>query len=338
MAALEDKVLQKAMAQTILMPVYEPEFLGFSYGFRPGRGAHDALDALTLGIERRKVNWIVDADVRSYFDMIPRDVLIAFLEQRIGDRRVIRLIRKWLNAGVIADGTLTDTGRGTPQGGTIGPCLAKVFLHHVLDLWFHRQWRPNIPNGDDFVVGFQYKRDAERFLCDLKDRLAADSLELHPGKTRLIEFGRSALADRRARGERRAETFDFLGFTHDCRTTRKGQLGLYRKPMTKRVNRVLAHIKTALHRRMHHDIHETARWLGRVLNGWLRYYAVPTSFSYLKMFVHCLEKLWLRILRRRSQKDRTTWDRFKRLAEAHWPQLRILHPWPTRRFAVNHPR
>ena len=221
-AALEDKIVQSAVAETILVPIFEPEFLGFSYGFRPGRGAHDALDALAFGIERRKVNWIADADIRAYFDQIDRGWLLRFVEHRIGDRRVIRLISKWLSAGVMKEGEWRDNLRGTPQGSIVSPVLANVYLHYVLDLWFQRTWRARTARGDtiivryadDFVVGFQYKRDAEQFLCDLKDRLAAFSLELHPDKTRLIEFGKFAMADRRARGERRPETFDFLGVTH----------------------------------------------------------------------------------------------------------------------------
>ena len=345
-AALEDKIVQKAVAETLLLPIFEPEFLGFSYGFRPGRGAHDALDALAFGIERRRVNWIVDADIRSYFDRIDRNWLVRFLEHRIGDRRVIRLIIKWLNAGVMEEGEWRDDLRGTPQGAIVSPILANIYLHYVLDLWFQRKWRTRIARGDtiivryadDFVVGFQHKRDAERFLSDLKGRLALFSLELHPDKTRLLEFGKFATANRRARGERRPETFDFLGFTHYCRTQRNGRFGLGRKPIGKRVNRTLRRIKTELRRRMHHNLYEVAKWLGRVLGGWLRYYAVPTSFPWLKRFAFRLKRLWLRVLRLRSQKDRSTWNTVDKLAKAAWPSLKIVHPWPNTRFAVNHPR
>ena len=345
-AALEDKIVQTAVAETILVPIFEPEFLGFSYGFRPGRGAHDALDALAYGIERRKVNWIVDADIRAFFDQLDRSWLVKFVEHRIGDRRVIRLISKWLGAGVMEEGEWWDTQRGTPQGSSVSPVLANIYLHFVLDLWFQRKWRSRIARGettivryaDDFVVGFQYKRDAERFLCDLKDRLADFSLELHPDKTRLIEFGRFAMANRRARGERRPETFDFLGFTHYCRTTRKGRFGLGRKPIRKRVTRTLKRIEAELRRRMHDNVYEVAIWLGRVVGGWLRYYAVPTSARSLKPFGLRLKRLWLRVLRRRSQKDRFTWDKVDLLAMVFWPRPRIMHPWPSTRFAVNHPR
>ena len=345
-AALEDKIVQTAVAETILVPIFEPEFLGFSYGFRPGRGAHDALDALAYGIERRRVNWIVDADIRAFFDQLDRSWLVQFVEHRIGDRRVIRLISKWLGAGVMEEGEWWDTQRGTPQGSSVSPVLANIYLHFVLDLWFQRKWRTRTACGettivryaDDFVVGFQYKRDAERFLCDLKDRLADFSLELHPDKTRLIEFGRFAMANRRARGERRPETFDFLGFTHYCRTTRKGRFGLGRKPIRKRVTRTLKRIEAELRRRMHDNVYEVAIWLGRVVGGWLRYYAVPTSARSLKTFGLRLKRLWLRVLRRRSQKDRFTWDKVDLLAMVFWPRPRIMHPWPSTRFAVNHPR
>ena len=285
-------------------------------------------------------------NIRAFFDRLDRSWLVKFVEHRIGDRRVIRLISKWLGAGVIEEGEWRDTLWGVPQGSSVSPILANVYLHFVLDLWFQRKWRARIARGetiivryaDDFVVGFQYKRDAERFLCDLKDRLADFSLDLHPEKTRLIEFGRFAMADRRARGDRRPETFDFLGFTHYCRTTRKGHFGLGRKPIRKRVNRTLKRIEAELRRRMHDNVYEVAIWLGRVVGGWLRYYAVPTSFRSLKMFGFRLKRLWMRVLRRRSQKDCFNWGKVELLAAVFWPPLRIAHPWPDRRFAVNHPR
>ena len=345
-AALEDKIVQKAVTEIVLTPIYEPAFLGFSYGFRPGRGAHDALDALAVAITRRKVNWVVDCDIRAFFDSVSRDWLVRFLEHRIGDRRVIRLIVKWLKAGVMVDGRWQDTARGTPQGATASPALANVYLHYVLDLWFHRKWRPERAEGDaivvryadDAVVGFEHKRDAERFLHALGERLGRFDLALHPDKTRLIEFGRNAEADRRARGLGRPETFDFLGFTHYCRKTRGGRFGLGRKPAAKRVRRTLKRIAEALRRRMHHDLHEVARWLGRVVNGWLNYYAVPTSARFLQSFVHTLKRMWLKVLRRRSQRDRFSWQRLQALVDRYWPTPRIRHPWPSTRFAVKYPR
>ena len=306
----------------------------------------DALDALAFGIERRKVSWIVDADLRAYFDTIPRDWLITFLEHRIGDRRVIRLIRKWLNAGVIESGSWADTGMGTPQGAIVSPVLANVFLHYVLDLWFHKKWRPNVPDGeaiivryaDDIVVGFQHKRDAERYLRDVRERLARFGLSLHQDKTRLVEFGRFADLNRRQRGVGKPETFDFLGLTHYCTTTLRGRFRLGRKPVAKRVNRTLARIDEVLRKRWHHDIWEVGRWLGRVCNGWLNYFAVPGSGRFIRAFLRRLQRRWMRALRRRSQRARFSWKRLERMTEILWPRASIRHPWPDQRFAVKHPR
>ena len=345
-AALEDKIVQKAVTEIILTPIYEPVFLGFSYGFRPGRGAHDALDALAVAIDRRKVNWVVDCDIRKFFDSVSRDWLVRFLERRIGDRRVIRLIVKWLKAGVMVDGQWQDTPQGTPQGAIVSPTLTNIYLHYVLDLWFHRKWRPERADGDaiivryadDVVVGFEHRRHAERFLHALGERLGQFDLALHPDKTRLIEFGRHAEANRRARGEGRPETFDFLGFTHYCRKTRSGRFGLGRKPAAKRVRRTLRRIADVLRRRMHHDLHEVARWLRRVVNGWLNYYAVPTSSPHLEQFIRILQRVWMKVLRRRSQRGRFSWQRLKALVDRYWPKPLIRHPWPGALFAVKYPR
>lgn len=345
-AALEDKIVQRAMMEVILTPIYEEEFEGFSYGFRPGRGAHDALDAVAYVINRRKVNWIVDADIRKFFDTLDREWLMRFLEHRIGDRRVLRLIGKWLRAGVMEAGRQVDTGKGTTQGSVISPLLANVYLHYVLDLWVAKKWRPQEARGemyivryaDDYVAGFELRGDAQRFLRALKARFSRFGLELHPEKTRLIEFGRFAERDRRARGERRPETFDFLGFTHYCRRTRKGRFGMGRKPEAKRMSRTLKRIGMVLRKRMHGQVIQTGRWLGRVLRGWLDYYAVPPSFESLSSFVVRLQRIWYRILRERSQKDRFSWERLRSICAAHWPKLRIVHPWPQQRFAVNHRR
>ena len=345
-AALEDKVVQKAVVEVILTPIYEEEFLGISYGFRPGRGAHDALDALAYAVERRKVNWILDADIRGYFDSISRDWMLRFLEHRIADRRVLRLIAKWLRAGVLEEGRHIDSGRGTVQGSVISPMLANVYLHYVLDLWVVKRWRPQEAHGeviivryaDDYVVGFEWREDAVHFLRDLQERFGCFELELNTEKTRLIEFGRNAASNRRTRGEGRPETFDFLGFTHYCRETRSGRFGLGRTPVPKRMNRTLQRIKKDLRRRMHADVMSTGRWLGRVVRGWLNYYAVPTSFRALKQFAWRLRRIWLRVLRRRSQKDRCTWAWLLAISNRLWPKLRIIHPWPTIRFAVNHQR
>ena len=275
-----------AVVKCILTPIYEEEFRSFSYGFRPKRSAHNALDALAFVIERRKVNYIVDADIRKFFDMVDQGWLIRFLEHRIGDKRVIRLITKWLKAGVLVEGQRQDSEVGTPQGAVISPILANIYLHYVLDLWVQKRRKSRRSEGevyivryaDDFVVCFQYRREAKRFLRELHERLKKFGLSLHPGKTRLIKFGRFAGKDRKRRGEGRPETFDFLGFTHYCRRTRKGQFGLGRKPIAKRMARFLKRIKKQLIRRMHRKVGETGIWLGQVLKGWLNYYAVPTSF------------------------------------------------------------
>ena len=344
-ASIEDKILQRAVCQQILDPIYESEFAGFSYGFRPKRSAHDALDALAYAIERRKVNWMLDADIKSFFDQIDRERLMSFLEERIGDRRVLRLIRKWLSTGVLEAGVLSDTVQGTPQGAPISPLLANVYLHKVLDSWFAKEWRPERASGevyivryaDDFVLAFQHRSDAARFAKDLQDRLKEYGLELADHKTRLIEFGRYAQASRRKRGEGRPETFDFLGFTHYCRIKRNGRFGLGRKPIAKRVRRTLKAIKERLRAAMHDDPAETGQWLGMVLQGWFGYYAVPTSSRHLSSFKHELERLWLHSIRRRSQNDRFPWERLRALSAAHLPPARILHPWPAYRFAVKYP-
>jgi RNA-directed DNA polymerase len=342
-AAIEDKIVQKAVAEIILTPIYEAEFLGFSYGFRPGRGAHNALDALAVGIDRRKVSWVVDCDIRAFFDNVSRSWLVRFLEHRIGDKRVIRLIIKWLNAGVMEAGEWRDNLRGTPQGSVISPILANIYLHYVLDLWFQKKWRSHEVKGDaiivryadDFVVGFQHKRDAERFLDAAKERFGRFELDLHPDKTRLIEFGRFAWKDRRQRGQGRPETFDFLGFTHYCTKTRRGRFQLGRKPIAKRMSRTLKRIKEVLRRRMHDNVEETAKWLGKVVDGWLNYYAVPTSHRFLYRFLLRLKRMWRSILCRRSQKDRFKWASIARLEARHWPKLETRHPWPDQRFAVS---
>ena len=342
-AAIEDKIVQKAVTEIILTPIYEAEFLGFSYGFRPGRGAHKALDALAVGLTRRKINWVVDCDIRAFFDNVSRSWLVRFLEHRIGDKRVIRLILKWVNAGVMEAGEWRDELRGTPQGSVASPILANIYLHYVLDLWFQKKWRSREVEGDtvivryadDFVVGFQHKRDAERFLRAVKGRFKSFELEIHPNKTRLIEFGRYAQERRRERGMGRPETFDFLGFTHYCTEKIRGSFQLGRKPVAKRMSRTLKRIAEELRRRMHCDVIDTAKWLGRVVDGWLNYYAVPTSYRYLHRFAARLKRLWLRTLRRRSQKDRSKRADIARLVASHWPELGIRHPWPDQRFAVS---
>ncbi|MCP5000279.1 MAG: group II intron reverse transcriptase/maturase [Hyphomicrobiales bacterium] len=344
-AALEDKIVQAAVV-AILTPIYEAEFLGFSYGFRPGRGQHDALDALAYGVKGRNVWWILDADIRSFFDTISHEWLIRFIEHRVGDPRIIRLIRKWLQAGVLEDGQKIETKEGTPQGAVISPLLANIYLHYVYDLWAHA-WRKRQANGDmiivryadDTVVGFQYRATAARFLADLKDRLAKFSLSLHPGKTRLIEFGRFAAERRRRRGAGKPETFDFLGFTHICGTKRNGQgFQLLRRSKRKGKWAKVREIAEELRRIRHMPIEGQGRWLGGVLRGYYAYFAVPTNLGQVRALRHHVKVRWFLSLRRRSQKDRLSWRRMNALADRFLPLPIVLHPWPDYRFLVNHPR
>jgi len=343
-AALEDKIVQRAVV-ALLNTIYEEDFLGFSYGFRPGRGTHDALDALCVGIVSKKVSYILDADIRSFFDTVNQEWVIRFVEHRIGDQRIIRLIRKWLKAGVLEDGIVTVSDKGTAQGAVISPLLANIYLHYVLDLWAVR-WRQREATGDmtivryadDFIIGFQHEGDARRFLDEMRKRLQEFALSLHPEKTRLIEFGRFAAERRRRRGLGKPETFNFLGFTFICGKTRAGKFQLQRKTRRDRMQAKLRTIKEELRRRMHQPIPEQGQWLGRVVRGYFNHHAVPTNARALHVFRHHITDLWRRALRRRSQKDRITWARMTKLVDAWLPKPLILHPWPSDRFAVTHPR
>ena len=343
-AALEDKIVQRATA-AVLNAIYEEDFLGYSYGFRPKRGQHDALDALVVGIRSRRVNFIFDADVASFFDSVSKDWLVRFVEHRIGDVRIIRLIQKWLKAGVLEDGVVTVSEKGTGQGSVISPLLANVYLHYVFDLWAER-WRRREATGDmilmryadDIVVGFEHEADARRFWDDMRKRFEEFSLSLNPDKTRLIEFGRFA-ADRRARrGLGKPETFNFLGFTFICERNNRGQFLVKRITRRDRMRATLRKIKEELRRRMHQSIPEQGAWLKQVVGGFFAYHAVPTNGAALRAFYYYVERIWIRTLRRRSQKDRFSWQRVHRLAADWLPQPRILHPYPDKRFAVMHPR
>lgn len=340
-ASLEDKLVQKAVLW-VLQCIYEQDFLGFSYGFRPGRKQHDALDALCVAICDKRVNWIVDADIEGFFDAIDHQWLIKFLEHRIGDRRILRLIKKWLHAGVIEEGVWSDTTTGTPQGSGISPLLANVFLHYVFDLWIE-WWRKNRCRGDvvvvryadDFVIGFQSQREATVCLEELRRRFAKFGLKLHEGKTRLVEFGKYAAEHRQRRGASRPETFDFLGFTHVCANTRAdGRFTVHRYSMCKRMRVKLHEIREELNRRMHQSTGETGRWLRSVVQGWLNYHAIPFNMRQLERFVQQVTRHWLSAIRRRSQRGRSrwTWKRMYRLAERHLPRPHIIHPYPHQRF------
>jgi RNA-directed DNA polymerase len=343
-ASMEDKIVQRAVVE-VFNAIYEEDFLGFSYGFRPGRSQHDALDALAVGISRTRVNWILDVDVRSFFDTVSHDWLVRFIEHRVGDPRMIRLIRKWLKAGVMEDGEWNSSESGTPQGAVVSPTLANIYLHYSFDLWAER-WRHQSAQGnvilvryaDDIVAGFEHQTDAERFLAELRERVEKFALSLHPDKTRLIEFGRHAAEHRAGRGLGKPETFNFLGFTHICGRSRRGGFLLRRKTRRDRMRAKLRALKGELKRRMHEPIPQQGRWLSQVIRGYFAYHAVPTNYPRLAAFRDRVLVLWRRTLRRRSQKDWTTWERISRLARDYLPLPRILHPWPEARFAVKHPR
>ena len=342
-ASLEDKIVQQAVLW-VLQSIYEQDFLGFSYGFRPGRSQHNALDALTVAINRKRVNWILDADIEGFFDAIDHQWLVKFLEHRIGDRRILRLIRKWLRAGVSEDGQWSKTTVGAPQGSVISPLLSNVYLHYVLDLWI-QWWRKHHCRGDvvvvryadDFVIGFENHSEAAACLDELRTRFAKFGLRLHEGKTRLIEFGRYALDHYERDGRGRPESFDFLGFTHVCgRTRTHGWFTVHRYSVGKRMRATLQAIKTELRKRMHWPVGATGRWLRRVVQGWLNYHAIPGNGKRICRFVDEVTRLWLHVLRRRSQRGRSrwTWARMHRLSRRHLPRPRILHPYPNQRLRV----
>ena len=342
--ALEDKIVQRAVAM-VLNAIYEEDFRGFSYGFRPKRSQHDALDALMVGITTTKVNWILEVDIRSFFDEVNRDWLGRFLEHRMADPRILRLIQKWLKAGVLENGVVTDSEKGTGQGTVISPLLANVYLHYSLDLWAEH-WRRREATGDmiivryadDVVVGFEHESDARRFWDAMRERLQKFSLSLHPDKTRLVEFGRVAAANRNRRGLGKPETFAFLGFTLVCSKSRRGRFLLKRRSRRDRMKAKLKDVSNELRHRMHQSIPEQGNWLKQVVTGYFAYHAVPTNSAALVTFRDEIIARWRWVLHRRSQKSALTWTRMKKLADDWLPKPRILHPWPNQRFAVKHPR
>jgi group II intron reverse transcriptase/maturase len=336
---LEDKIVQRATTE-VLNAVYEQDFKGFSYGFRPGRSQHRALDALYVGITTKKVKWVLDADVRGFFDAIDHEWLIRFIKHRIGDRRVIRHIQKWLKAGVLEDEEVHYAEEGTPQGGSISPLLANIYLHYVFDLWIDH-WRKSAQGdvmvvrfADDFIIGFQSKRDAQRCLQELRERLARFNLGLHQQKTRLIEFGRYAAHNRMRRGKGKPETFTFLGFTHACGRYRNGYYRIVRLPIAKRRRAKLKALKVELRRRMHLPVFVVGKWLKSVLIGYYRYFAVPGALSEMWRFRFLLAHLWYRALKRRSQRSKLNWDRMKPIVDQWLPKPRNMHPFPSERLRV----
>jgi group II intron reverse transcriptase/maturase len=343
-AALEDKIVQQAVV-TILNQIYEVDFKGFSYGFRPGRSPHQALDALSVGIQRKKVNWVLDADIRGFYDNLSHEWTMKFIEHRVADHRILRLIQKWLKAGVSEDGQWSETKVGTPQGSVVSPLIANVYLHYAFDLWAD-VWRRKAAKGemiilryaDDLVVGFQHRTDAERFLREFKDRLAKFGLELHPDKTRLIEFGRYAARDREQRGVGKPETFTFLGFTHYCGQRHKsGTFTVWRITAKKRMGAKLKDIKVELQRRQHDRTAEVGAWLQKVVQGYYLYHAVPGNINQLRLFKKRLNRLWHNVLVRRSQRARIRWERLIPLLNRWIPEPRVLHPYPEARFYATHP-
>jgi group II intron reverse transcriptase/maturase len=343
-ASLEDKIVQRAVVE-VLNAVYEVDFRGFSYGFRPRRSPHDALDALAVGIYNKRVNWVLDADIRDFFGQLDRVWLRKFLEHRIADQRVLRLIDKWLAAGVIEDGEWTRCDTGSPQGASASPLLANVYLHYVLDLWVD-WWRRRFAHGDvivvrwadDFIVGFEHQQDAQRFLVELRARFAKFGLQLHPEKTRLVEFGRHAARNRAARGLGKPETFAFLGFTHISARSKSGRFWLKRITISKRMRAKLSEIKDELKRRRHEPIPVQGQWLASVVRGHQAYYAVPGNTDAINGFRTQVVWHWCRALRRRSQRTRINWARMYRIVARWLPRVRVMHPFPEVRFAATHPR
>jgi RNA-directed DNA polymerase len=338
--ALEDKIVQRATVE-VLNAIYEQDFLGFSYGFRPERSPHQALDALAVGIGTRKVNWVLDADIRKFYDTLDQGWLVKFVEHRIADRRVVRLIQKWLKAGVLEEGKRVHSEIGTVQGGNISPLLSNIYLHYVLDLWV-QQWRQKQAHGevifvrfaDDFVAGFQRRYEAEQFLAELRERFARFGLQLHADKTRIVEFGRYAEQNRRNRGNGKPETFNFLGFTHSCGQTRKGQFTVLRQTMRQRWQAKLRALKEELRRRMHTPIREQGVYLRTVLLGHFRYYGVPMNGPALCAFRQAAGYLWRTVLRRRSQGNHLPWRRMRRYIARWFPPARVCHPYPLVRLGV----
>jgi group II intron reverse transcriptase/maturase len=344
-AALEDKIAQRAVVQ-VLNQIWEEDFLDFSYGFRPGRSQHDALDALYVGITSKKVNYVLDLDIRSFFDQVGHDHLEKFVRHRIGDERLVRLILKWMKAGVMEDGQWFESAEGTPQGAVISPVLANLYLHYVLDLWVNA-WRRKVAQGDvivvryadDAVLGFQHREEAEKFLEELRERVRKFGLELHPEKTRLMEFGRYAAERRAKRGEGKPETFNFLGFTHICGKNHKtGYFMVYRKTIGKRMAAKLKQIRQQLRQGLHEKTKDTTKWLQSVVRGFFQYHAIPRNEERLKAFRYEVLRMWWWQLRRRSQRTRWTWKKFRETLGNLLPEVEILHPYPEVRFASKHPR
>lgn len=342
-ASLEDKIVQRAVVE-VLNAVYEVDFKGFSYGFRPGRSPHGALDALYVGLKQKRVNWVLDADISDFFGSLDHDWVRKFLRHRIADSRILRLIDRWLTVGVVENGEWTRSEKGSPQGASLSPLLGNIYLHYVFDLWADH-WRKTRAEGDviitrfadDFVVGFEDEQEARQFLDELRERFAQFGLQLHPDKTRLIEFGRQATWKRARRGEGKPATFDFLGFTHICARSRTGRFWIKRITIAKRMRAKLHALKTEMRRRRHWPVKDQAQWLRAVIQGHFNYYAVPGNASATRQFRTLVVRLWFRSLRRRSQRARRrlNWARMNRYVDRWLPPVRIIHPFPDARLTAN---
>ena len=338
---LEDKIVQRSTTE-VLNAIYEIDFLDMSFGYRPGKSQHNCLDVLFNDIQTKRVNWILDADIRGFFDNLSHEWIVKFIEHRIKDERVIRLIQKWLKAGVMINGRREETDEGVPQGGSISALISNIYLHYVLDLWIDQRQKDKsrgeinaVRFADDFVVGFEHKSEAMKFLADLKERMLKFGLELHPVKTRILQFGRFAARDRKKRKEGKPETFNFLGFTHICGLTLKNRkFTILRHTINKKLRMKLSEIRTELRRRMHRSIADQGKWLRSVVGGHFRYYGVPNNQKALGSFHYQVADIWYRTLKRRSQKSRLLWPRMKKIRDRWLPPVRVHHPYPYERLRV----
>jgi len=338
---LEDKLVQRSAVE-VMNAIYETDFLGFSYGYRPGQSQHNCLDALYVALLTCKVNWVMDADIKGFFDSLDHEWLIKFVEHRIGDNRVIRLIRKWLKAGVMVGGLKEETNEGVPQGGSISPLLANIYLHYTLDLWVDHKRKDKsrgeviiVRWADDFVMGFEHRSQAENFLAELQERMRKFSLELHPEKTRILEFGPYAVNNRKRREQSKPETFGFLGFTHIVGIKRSNRMyTVFRRTIGKKMRAKLTEIKQEMRNRMHHPVEDQGKWLKSVIEGHNRYYGVPGNQHAMMVFRFAIGQLWWRTLRRRGNRRKLPWKKMKRFVDLWLPQVKLHHPYPLRRMGV----
>ncbi|NJM10140.1 MAG: group II intron reverse transcriptase/maturase [Bdellovibrionaceae bacterium] len=337
---LEDKLVQRSTVE-VMNAIYETDFRPFSYGYRPGRSQHNCLDALYVGLLTRKVNWVMDADIKGFFDSLNHEWLVKFVEHRIGDDRVIRLIRKWLKAGVMNEGTHEETSEGVPQGGSISPLLANIYLHYALDLWVDHKRRDKsrgeviiVRWADDFVMGFEHKSQAENYLAELKDRMRKFSLELHPEKTRILEFGPWARYNRKRRQQGKPETFGFLGFTHIVGVKfSNGMYTVLRQTIRKKMRIKLTEVKQELRQRMSHPVNDQGKWLKSIVEGHCRYYGVPGNPA-PNRFRFAISQMWWKTLRRRGNRRKLQWRKMEKIVDRWLPQVKLHHPYPLRRMGV----